>query len=101
MLYTKFQGHRFIASGEEDFLRFSPYIGIVAMLVMWPNSFVQIIRAATIYQYTGKLRFALNKHRTAVHFWLYRYINLPFVSSDVHFPLKFATKNPLFYVKLT
>ena len=43
MLHTKFQGHRSIASGEEDFLGFLPYIGIVAMLVMWPNSFVQII----------------------------------------------------------
>ena len=25
MLYTKFQGHRSIGSGEEDFLRFLPY----------------------------------------------------------------------------
>ena len=39
MLHTKFQGHRTIASGEEDFLQFLPYIGIVAMLVMWPNAF--------------------------------------------------------------
>ena len=43
MLHTKFQGHLSIASGEEDFLQFLSYIGIVAMLVMWPNSFVQII----------------------------------------------------------
>ena len=54
--------------------------------------FLIIIRAATIYRYTGKLRFALNKYRIAVHFWLYRYINLPFVSTYVHFPLKFAKK---------
>ena len=42
MLHTKFPGHWYIASGEEDFLRFLPYMGIVAMLVMWPNSFVLI-----------------------------------------------------------
>ena len=40
MLHTKFQGHRFIGSGEEDFLSFLPYMGMAAMLVMWPNSFV-------------------------------------------------------------
>ena len=34
MLHTKFQGHRCIASGEEDFLRFLPYMGMAAMLVM-------------------------------------------------------------------
>ena len=40
MLYTKFQGHGYIGSGEEDFLRFLLYMGMAAMLVMWPNSFV-------------------------------------------------------------
>ena len=39
MLHTKFQGHQSIGSAEEDFLRFLPYMGVVAMLVMWPNSF--------------------------------------------------------------
>ena len=34
MLHTKFQGHRSISSGEEDFLRFLPYMGMAAMLVM-------------------------------------------------------------------
>ena len=34
MLHTKSQGHRSIGSGEEDFLRFLPYMGMVAMLVM-------------------------------------------------------------------
>ena len=34
MLHTKFQGHGSIGSGEEDFLRFLPYMGMVAMLVM-------------------------------------------------------------------
>ena len=39
MLHTKFQGHWSIGSGEEDFLRFLPYMGMAAMLVMWPNSY--------------------------------------------------------------
>ena len=34
MLYTKFQGHWSIGSGEEDFFRFLPYMGMAAMLVM-------------------------------------------------------------------
>ena len=42
MLHTKFQGHWSIGSGEEDYLRILPYMGMAAMLVMWPNSFVQI-----------------------------------------------------------
>ena len=42
MLHTKFQGHRYIGSGEEDFLRFLPYMGMAAILVMWPNAFVSI-----------------------------------------------------------
>ena len=39
MLHTKFQGHWSIGSGEEDFLRFLPYMGMAAMLVMWPKPF--------------------------------------------------------------
>ena len=42
MLHTKFQGHWSIGSGEEDFLRFLPYMGMAAMLVMWPSSFEQL-----------------------------------------------------------
>ena len=42
MTHTKFQGHWSIGSGEEDSLRFLPYMGMAAMLVMWPNSFVYI-----------------------------------------------------------
>ena len=34
MLRTKFQGHWSIGSGEEDFLRFLPYMGMAAILVM-------------------------------------------------------------------
>ena len=40
MLQTKFQGHWSIGSGEEDFLSFIPYMGMAAILVMWPNSIV-------------------------------------------------------------
>ena len=42
MLHTKFQGHWSIGSGEEDFLKFLPYMGMAAMLVMWPRSFEQL-----------------------------------------------------------
>ena len=46
MLHTKFQGHRSIGSGEEDFLRFLPYMGMAAMLVMWPRpSFLKALEA--------------------------------------------------------
>ena len=41
MLHTMFQGHWSIGSGEEDFLRFLLYMGMAAMLVMWPRSFEQ------------------------------------------------------------
>ena len=34
MLHTNFQGHQPIGSGEDDFLRFSPYMGMAAILVM-------------------------------------------------------------------
>ena len=34
MLHTKFQGHGSTGSGEEDFLRFLPYMGMAAMLIM-------------------------------------------------------------------
>ena len=37
MLHTKFQGNRPSGSGEEDFLRFLPYMGMAAILVMWPG----------------------------------------------------------------
>ena len=40
MLHTKFQGQRSIGS-EEDFLRFLPYMGMAAILVMWPGPFEQ------------------------------------------------------------
>ena len=34
MLHVKFQDHRTSGSGEEDFLKFLPYMGVVAILVM-------------------------------------------------------------------
>ena len=42
MVHTKFQGHWSIGSGEEDFLRFLPYMGMAAILVMWPGPFEQL-----------------------------------------------------------
>ena len=44
MLHTNCQGHRPFGSGEEDFLRFLqnvPYMGMAAILVMWPGPFEQ------------------------------------------------------------
>ena len=34
MLHAKFQDHRTSGSGEEAFLRFLPYMGLAAILVM-------------------------------------------------------------------
>ena len=34
MLHAKFQDHRTSSSGEDDFLRFLPYMGVAAILVM-------------------------------------------------------------------
>ena len=34
MLHTKFHGNQPAGSGEEDILRFLPYMGMVAILVM-------------------------------------------------------------------
>ena len=34
MLQTKFRGNRPAGSGEEDFKRFLPYMGVAAILVM-------------------------------------------------------------------
>ena len=41
MLHTKFRGNRPAGSGEEDFLRFLPYMGMAAILVMRPGQFIQ------------------------------------------------------------
>ena len=40
MLHTKFQGHLPFGSGE-DFKFFLPYMGMAAILVMWPGPFEQ------------------------------------------------------------
>ena len=34
MIHAKFHDHRTSGSGEEDFLRFLPYMGMAAILVM-------------------------------------------------------------------
>ena len=34
MIHAKFQDHRSSGSGQEDFLRFLPYIGMVVILVI-------------------------------------------------------------------
>ena len=42
MLYTKFQGHQPLGSEEGDFWSFLPYVGLKAILVMWPGTFEPI-----------------------------------------------------------
>ena len=42
MLYTKFQCHRPLGSEEGHFWRFLPYVGLEAILVIWPWTFKQI-----------------------------------------------------------
>ena len=37
MMHTKFQDHRPFGFREEDFLKFLPYMDMVAILVMWHN----------------------------------------------------------------
>ena len=41
MLHTKFQGHWSIGSGE-DVSEFLSYMGVAAILVMWPRPFEQL-----------------------------------------------------------
>ena len=38
MLNTKFQWSQLFSSEEEDFYWFLPYMGMVAILVMWPKT---------------------------------------------------------------
>ena len=40
-MYTKFQGHQPFGSREDDFLMFLPYVGMSAILVMWPGPLEQ------------------------------------------------------------
>ena len=47
MLHTKFQGRRSIGSGEVDFLRFLPYMGMAAILVMRPGPFEHLFVPST------------------------------------------------------
>ena len=42
MLHTKIQGYRPFGSGEKRFLRCLLYMGMAAILVMWPGPFKQI-----------------------------------------------------------
>ena len=37
MLHTKFQGSQPSTSEKEDWLKFLPYMGMTAILVMWPQ----------------------------------------------------------------
>ena len=43
MLPTKFHGNRFSGSGEEGFLRFLPYMGMVAILVVIWTKYINFL----------------------------------------------------------
>ena len=43
MVHTKFQGHWPFISWEEDFQKFLPYMGLVAILITWPRSHEQTL----------------------------------------------------------
>ena len=48
MLHTKSQGNQPSGSGEEDFFKgFLPYMGVAAILVMWPVQFEQTFGPAS------------------------------------------------------
>ena len=55
MLHTKFRRNRPASSGEEDFLRFLPYMGVVAILVMLPASCHQIFFSLYLKAFTQNL----------------------------------------------
>ena len=40
MLHTKFQDHRTSGSGEGEFIKFLPYMGMTTILVMRPVPFI-------------------------------------------------------------
>ena len=44
MVHTKYQGNQTSGSGDEDFLRFLPYMGIVAIWAMRPGPFEYIFK---------------------------------------------------------
>ena len=57
MLHTNFQGDRPSSSRKKDFLRFLPYMGMAAILVMWPGPFEQTFVPPS----HGGLKFGFNR----------------------------------------
>ena len=54
MLHTKFQGHQPFGSGE-DFFKVLPYMGMVAILVMWPGPVISPSHGSSILNMTDRL----------------------------------------------
>ena len=54
MLHTKFQGHQPFGSGE-DFFKVLPYIGMEAILVMWPGPVISPSHGSSILNMTDRL----------------------------------------------
>ena len=55
MLHARFQDHRTSGSGEEDFQRFLPYMGVAAILVMLPASCQQIFISLSLKAFIQSL----------------------------------------------
>ena len=55
MLHTKFRGNQPAGSGEEDFEGFLTYMGMAAILVMWPASYQQIFISIYLKAYIKNL----------------------------------------------
>ena len=108
MLHTKFQGHWSIGSGEEDFLRFLPYMGMAAMLVMWPAPFEQLFVPPSPggYRIYPKYSDTLNV-RTPSFFLQIHLFYVPYISGHVPYRVFLLSLNvrtpktcPLFLIKL-
>ena len=65
MRHTNFQGHRRFGSREEDFLRILLYMGMAAILVMWPGpfeqTFVPLSRKSSIWNFTLRAQWFLRR----------------------------------------
>ena len=58
MLYTKFQGHRPFGSGEEDFLRFLPYMGMAAI---WSSDPDRLNKLCSLIPRRLHMKFGFNR----------------------------------------
>ena len=63
MLHTKFHDNRLTGSREEDVWRFLPYMGIAAILVMWPGPREKNFRSSITWM--RHMKFDFNRPRVS------------------------------------